>query len=162
MTMLKASALTLGLAGAFALGVWTGPEVRESAGMTPRVERSAASGTSAPRPAPATARDATPVRAAETVAASAATVRAHVKPLLNQGTNLERASTGFRDAEQFVAVAHAARNTEIPFVLLKHRVLNEGKTLSAAIRESKTDLNATLEAERARAEARADLARLRG
>ena len=72
------------------------------------------------------------------------------------------ASQGFRNAEQFAAVAHAARNTEVPFMLLKHRVLNEGKTLVAAIRESKPDLNAQIEATRARAEARSDLAKLAG
>lgn len=72
------------------------------------------------------------------------------------------ASEGFRDAEQFAAVAHAARNTEIPFVLLKHRVLNERKTLAAAIRESKPEMNADLESRRAVAEARSELAKISG
>ena len=72
------------------------------------------------------------------------------------------AAEGFRNAEQFAAVAHAARNTEIPFVLLKHRVLNEGKTLATAIRESQPTINAETEATRAVAEARSDLARLAG
>jgi hypothetical protein len=72
------------------------------------------------------------------------------------------ASEGFRDAEQFATVAHASRNTAIPFMVLKHRVVIEGKTLAAAIRESKPDLDATSEATRARSEARADLAKLTG
>lgn len=70
------------------------------------------------------------------------------------------AADGFRTAEQFAAVAHAARNTDVPFVLLKHRVLKEGKTLEAAIRASKPDMNARVEARRALAEARSDIARL--
>jgi hypothetical protein len=39
-------------------------------------------------------------------------------------------------------------------------VLNQGKTLAEAIRESKPDLNALAEANRARAEARSDIAAL--
>jgi predicted kinase len=85
-----------------------------------------------------------------------------LKPLLNKGANMTMAADGFRDAQQFAAVAHAARNTEVPFVLLKHRVLDQGKTLAAAISESKPDINADVEATRAQAEARSDLARLAG
>ena len=68
------------------------------------------------------------------------------------------AAEGFRDAEQFATVAHAARNTQVPFMLLKHRVLNEGQTLSAAIRSLKPDADAASEANRARTEARSDIA----
>jgi hypothetical protein len=85
-----------------------------------------------------------------------------LKPLLNKGSDMTMASEGFRDAEQFAAVAHASRNTGIPFVLLKHRVLNERKTLSAAIRESKPEMNAELESRRAVAEARSELAKIAG
>ena len=72
------------------------------------------------------------------------------------------AAQDFRNAEQFAAVAHAARNTEIPFMVLKHRVVNERKPLATAIRESKPDVDAVVEAQRARAEARSDLAALAG
>ena len=68
------------------------------------------------------------------------------------------AAEGFRDAEQFATVAHAARNTQVPFLLLKHRVLNEGQTLSAAIRSSKPDVDSASEAKRARTQARSDIA----
>jgi hypothetical protein len=68
------------------------------------------------------------------------------------------AAEGFRDAEQFAMVAHAARNTQVPFVLLKHRVLNEGQTLSDAIRASKPDVDGTSETNRARTQARSDIA----
>jgi hypothetical protein len=47
-------------------------------------------------------------------------------------------------------------------MLLKHRVLDEGKTLAAAIRESQPAISAETEATRAVAEARSDLARLAG
>ena len=60
-----------------------------------------------------------------------------LKPVLNRGANMALAAEGFRSAEQFATVAHASRNTEVPFVLLKHRVLNEGKSVAEAIRESK-------------------------
>lgn len=45
-------------------------------------------------------------------------------------------------------------------MLLKHRVLNEKQSLASAIRASKPELDATLEADRATLEARANLARL--
>ena len=59
-----------------------------------------------------------------------------------------------------MTVAHAARNTSVPFVVLKHRVLNEGQTLAEAIEEFKPNLDAKAEVARARAEAQADLADL--
>ena len=46
-------------------------------------------------------------------------------------------------------MAHAARNTDIPFMVLKHRVLAEGKPLAAAIAELKPELNEVEEANRA-------------
>lgn len=54
----------------------------------------------------------------------------------------------------------AARNTGIPFVLLKHRVLTQGQTLSEAIRVSKPDLDAVAAMDRARTDARSALTRL--
>ena len=59
-----------------------------------------------------------------------------------------------------MTVAYAAKNTNIPFMVLKHRVLTEGKPLAAAIAEFKPELDEVAEANRARAEARADLARI--
>ena len=67
------------------------------------------------------------------------------------------AAEGFHSAEEFATVAHAAKNTDVPFMVLKHRVLTEGKSLAKAIRESKPDLDANAEVRRARAEARSDL-----
>jgi hypothetical protein len=73
---------------------------------------------------------------------------------------MRNSSLQSRTAEQFAAVAHAARNTEIPFMVLKHRVVTERKPLATAIRELKPDVDATAQAKRAQAEARADMAAL--
>jgi hypothetical protein len=81
-----------------------------------------------------------------------------MQPLLNKGADMNIASEGFRSAEQFATVAHAARNTEVPFMVLKHRVLDERQSLAAAIHASKPDVNATDEANRARAQAKGDFA----
>jgi hypothetical protein len=163
MTLAKASAVVLGLLFAVALGIWVGPYVTDRGAPmtdTPSVRAPATQ----PSPTAASSRRARARRVAPApaVPASAPEVHARLKPLLNMGTNMEIASEGFRDAEQFAAVAHAARNTKVPFMVLKHRVLNERKTLAAAIGESKPNLNAAREARRARAEARSDLAALRG
>lgn len=163
MTVGKASALTLAVIGAFGLGLWMGPRVATGGSGT---STSVVQGSGMPQETPAanaTAPAVAPRPAAKlvTLAATAENVQDHVKPLLNKGADLKIASSGFRDAETFVTVAHAARNTEIPFMLLKHRVLNEKQSLSSAIRASKPDINASLEASRARAEAKSDIAKLR-
>jgi hypothetical protein len=178
MTLGKASALAMGLIGAMALGVLIGPYITSSrvvANNTPAITESAPEPV-ASRPAAATRADATTrdskasARAAEvvsippaperTVEPSAPELHRQVKPLLSRGADMSKASEGFNDAEEFVTLVHASRNTEVPFVLLKHRVLTEGKTLAAAIRESKPEINAEIEAIRARAEAKSDLAKI--
>ena len=85
-----------------------------------------------------------------------------LQPLLNKGADMNIAAEGFRDAETFAAVAHAARNTEVPFMVLKHQVVNKRKPLDKAIAELKPTVNAPIEADRARAEARSDIAGLAG
>lgn len=164
MTFGKASAVALAIVGALAVGIWIGPEVRNA--TQPAPAGSVVEGNGLPDQSQlATAPRVVRKPAAKPVAvipATEETVQDHVKPLLNKGANMEKASAGFRDAETFVTIAHAARNTEIPFVLLKHRVLTEKKSLVSAIRESKPDLDATIEASRARAEAKSDMTKLRG
>jgi hypothetical protein len=91
------------------------------------------------------------------VALSTPELHERLKPVLNKGADMTIAAEGFRSAEEFAMVAHAARNTEVPFMVLKHRVLTEGKSLAKAIRESKPDIDANAEVRRARAEARSDL-----
>jgi len=71
---------------------------------------------------------------------------------------MDVAAEGFRSAEQFAAVAHAARNTDVPFMLLKHRVVDEGRTLADAIHDAKPAVDAKGEAARAQAAAKSDIA----
>jgi hypothetical protein len=94
--------------------------------------------------------------------ATQAELHARLKPVLNRGTRMALAAQGFRDAEQFATVAHAARNTGVPFAVLKHRVLEEDQTLARAIRASKPDLDAEHEVTRARNAARFDIAVITG
>ena len=162
MTFTRASLSYLAVVGAFALGLAVGPFVAANRGAT-------ALAAETPRPAPAVdnpdARSPAPARAAaprleRVPPASAAPVQKQVKLLLNRGADVRKASEGFQNGYQFMTVAYAARNTDIPFMVLKHRVVTDGKPLAAAIAEFKPELDGVAEANRARAEARAELARL--
>ena len=185
MTVGKASALAAGFVGALALGVAIGPTVHDRlskmstedtavtesapAPTTPAPAARATKRAAAPAPAKATDRRASaseplvkagPPGSVQSVAVAVwePDLRERVQSVLNKGTKLELAAEDFRTAEEFVTVAHAARNTSVPFVVLKHRVLNEGRTLSDAIHEAKPDLDAKAEVARAREAAQADLA----
>jgi hypothetical protein len=174
----KTSAAALGLVGGLALGVWIGSEVTSSrADVTPqpaavatdavpesaaptapakrkRVNRvtRAASSAAIEAPAPESA-----PKLVMTIPVSAPELHQRMRPVLARGTKLPLAIEGFTSAEQFATLAHAARNTQVPFILLKHRVLTEGQSLEDAIRASKPDIDARTEALRARGEARADI-----
>jgi hypothetical protein len=178
----KTSAATLGLVGGLALGVWIGSEMtsgREATTPGPAVvaaqvaEEPAAPTAPAAKPKRVTrvtrsrAAAAVAVPASEstpklvmTIPVSAPELHARMKPVLARGTKLPLAVEGFTSAEQFATLAHAAKNTQVPFILLKHRVLTERQSLEDAIRASKPDLNARAEANRARAAARSDIASL--
>ena len=112
----------------------------------------AASGEAVDAPAP----EAAP-RLVMTIPVSAPELHARIKPVLARGTKLPLAVEGFTDAAQFATLAHAARNTQVPFILLKHRVLIQGQSLEEAIRASRPDMDAKTEALRAMGEARADI-----
>ena len=163
MGMWTKTAVMAGLIGAFGLGVWVGPSIT---GRTDAAERVAIAETPAIPEADVKVRPATAPRSASTAARTARieptapALQAELKPLLTSGAKMELAAEGFKDAEQFATVAHAARNTQVPFVLLKDRVLNKRKGLAAAIEEFKPDLDGATEATRARAAARADIDRL--
>jgi hypothetical protein len=171
MTVGKATALTAGFIAAFAAGVWIGPHMTHRWSATASQSMAAPEAQSAnPSAQPTTttatktaARQKTMARPTEMasvatpVSPSAPEVQKRLKPLLKSGVNMNVAAEGFDSAEQFAAVAHAAKNTDVPFMVLKHRVLNEGKPLSTAIRESKPDINVAAEASLARAEARKDI-----
>jgi hypothetical protein len=178
MTVGKTALLTAGVVAVFALGTITGPTIRdhwskvgpsEATVATPAAEPSAPAPAKAERPAPR-AKSSSP-RSDDMVAKKDAPgtvrivavsmwepeLRDRVKAVLNPGSRLELAAEGFGDPELFVTVAHAARNTEVPFVLLKDRVLNRGDSLAEAIHEFKPELDAKSEVSRARAAARSDL-----
>jgi hypothetical protein len=171
MTFGKATVAVVALVTAFALGVWAGPYLTERAATVTKghvsaevTEREATARGSAPVRNARTGGEARKAREtrATTLAASAPEVQKHLKPLLNRGADMEIASEGFRDAEQFATVAHAARNTNVPFMALKHRIVTEGKSLVTAIKELKPEIDAATEARRAREEARRDVAAMRG
>ena len=181
MTVGKAAALTAGFLGAFAAGIAVGPSVRDrmSAEGTrvaaPSVETTATntSPPAAASPAPArtararataAARKPAPSIAVKTssVPASEPRLHAELKPVLNRGANMDVAAEGFRSAEEFATVAHAARNTGVPFMVLKHRVLTEGRTLADAIHEAKPEIDARAEVARAEVAAKSDLVAVEG
>jgi hypothetical protein len=184
MTSGKIVLLSAGIAGAVALGVVVGPRLMHhedttvaaapaTADTPAPVEEEANAPAAKPR---AKAMTATKTAAAKTEAKADTSMRtiapervptlppdkpelqARLKPVLNSGAKMDIAAEGFKNGEQFAAVAHASRNTAIPFMLLKHRVLEERKSLAQAIRESRPDLNGQREATRAHDAARYDIA----
>jgi hypothetical protein len=151
------------LVAAMAVGVWISPYVRGyhptatvQTAATPQSAKETAKG----RPAVSARSARSQAAKATNISLSAPELQAQLKPLLNKGANMNLAAQDFRDAEQFAAVAHAARNTEIPFMVLKHQVVDEHKSLATAIRQLKPDVDAAAHAKRAQAEARSDLAAL--
>jgi hypothetical protein len=167
MTTGRATALAAGVVGAFALGVAVGPsitnrDISEHAAPAVQVETERSSTAAKPRAMvrPSTRTSAAKAPAAKPavfVEASEPELHSRLKPVLNRGTRMEVAAEGFKDAEQFATVAHAARNTQVPFMVLKHRVLNEKQSLADAIEASKPDVDAKAEVTRARHAARADV-----
>jgi hypothetical protein len=139
MTVGKATALTAGFIGAFALGVWIGPHIMHRDASQPvavqqDVQPAAVPDTPLPAPArrPAARASASPAAAApaaSTVAVSAPELQRKLKPLLRSGANMQVAGEGFASAEQFASTAHAAKNTDVPFMVLKNRVVDERKSL---------------------------------
>jgi hypothetical protein len=95
-----------------------------------------------------------------TIPVSAPELHERMKPVLARGTKIPLAVKGFTSAEQFATLAHASKNTQVPFILLKHRVLTEGQSLEEAILASKPDVDAKAEVARARAAAKEDVADL--
>lgn len=181
MTVGKASALAASFVGAVALGIAIGPAVQDkwlSTRQTSATDTIVTESAPAPAPVPAAPRVRRPVANAASsesragrpavsdppgsvrsvhVAVWDSEVRDRVQKVLNKGTRMELAAEDFESGEAFVTVAHAARNTSVPFMVLKHRVLNEGQTLAEAIHDARPNLDATAEVARARAAAKADL-----
>jgi hypothetical protein len=173
MTVAKAGLITAALVGAVAVGVATAPTIEKNWSKTHAPVTRAAE----PSAPPATARPAHRARASSprthdaaavnnkesntittiTVSAWKPEFRHRVKAVLNPGAKPEIAAADFDGAEQFLTVAHAARNTDVPFMVLKDRVVNQGQSLAQAIHELRPDLDARAEVTRARAAAREDL-----
>jgi hypothetical protein len=162
MTFGKATLLTIGLAGAVAIGI--GLSIANHRESTTPDSATVANAPAAPiaaertKPVPAPGADAMPAVAMRPVSPQSPELEHRLKPLLNKGTNMDSAAEGFKDWRDFATVAHASHNTQVPFVVLKHHVLNEGRTLESVISEFKPDLDAKAEATRAREEASQDLA----
>lgn len=167
MTIGKAAAFGAALVGAMALGVIVGPSITNRGDVTtttaPQVAVAPAPEVPVPAPAPSRrviAERRAEVKVRENLAAMSSAspeLHARLKPVLNRGAKMELAAQGFRDAEQFATVAHAARNTDVPFMVLKHRVVGEKQSLSDAIAASKPNIDAKREVARARAAAREDI-----
>ncbi len=178
MTVGKAGLLTAVLVAVVALGIMAGPTIRDqwsrmNASEATVAPPAAESGAAAPAKAnrPVRRAKASSARAHEDVAIKGASntietipvavwepeLRDRVKAVLNPGARPEIAAADFDNAVQFMTVAHAARNTDVPFMLLKDRVVNRGQSLAEAIHEFKPGLDAKAEVSRARAAARADL-----
>jgi len=186
MSFAKGSALALAFIGAVALGVLTGPYITDrfatvtdtvtSSNPTPAASAEKDQASRSAQSAPVTHRSsvkakrtpaASPVvtepdALAKTLPAAAPALHERIKKVLNKGADMGIASEDFSTAEQFVTVAHAARNTNVPFMVLKQRVVYEGKSLEQAIHEFKPDVNAAEEVQRARAEAKSVISELGG
>lgn len=165
----RTSVVVISAITAFGFGVFAGPYLT---GRSASVQSDIPYLTAAELPAqedqpiadatPRAVRPRVPRAAGPALTATSVDLHARLKPVLNRGTNMHIAAEGFRDGQQFAMVAHAARNTDVPFALLKHRVLTEGKSLTAAIRESKPAVDAAVQADLAVAQARADIATIQG
>jgi len=157
----RTSTVILGVVGAFALGLTIGPQITATRGVaTVSMTHVAPEALAATAPAVTPSAKFAAPRLERVLPASAPPVRQYVERLLNHGADVAMAAHGFHNARQLMTVAYAARNTDIPFVLLKHRVLTERMSLGRAIRESRPELDEAAEVTRARAEAKADLARI--
>lgn len=179
MSVGKAVVLSLVLVAVFVVGVIIGPSVQRrwfarDSGAVAVATPSAETATPAPQPkverraprakAPAVRSDdvVAAKRSPDTIQSMPVAVwepelRDRAKNVLSPGARLDDAVAEFDNAEQFMTVAHAARNTKVPFMLLKDGLLNRGKSLSETIRELRPELDAKAEVKRARNEAREDL-----
>lgn len=80
--------------------------------------------------------------------------------LLPAGTNLQAASSGFKNLGQFVAAVHVSNNLGIPFADLKARMV-DGDSLGSAIQSLRPAADANAEARKAERQANRDIARTR-
>ena len=78
--------------------------------------------------------------------------------LLPKGTNLQEAALGFAHARQLAAAAHASKNLDLPFVLLKFTMKDSSsKALRGAIAELRPIQDAGAEVKKAEQQAKDDM-----
>src|SRR4029078_4182788 len=134
----KARLMKAGGVGVVALGIAAGPTIeknwsRTDAPVAQAVEPSAPpSGAAVPashaRPAPPRTHHVAAVKKESNAIETGAVTMwepacgDRVRAVLNRGAQPEIAAADFASAEQFMTVAHAARNTQLPFMVLKDRV----------------------------------------
>jgi hypothetical protein len=82
---------------------------------------------------------------------------ARLEGLLPEGTDLQKASAGFRNLGQFVSAVHVSRNLGIPFDQLRDALVNEKLSLGQAIQHLRPKADAPAEAARGETQAREDL-----
>jgi len=157
MTLGRASVFALSLVAAVGVGFWVGQSY--STGNAGSEGGDVAAGTVTAQPIERSTAAAEEARLPD-LAANDPALLAQVQPLLNKGADPGVVSSGFSDAEQFAVVAHAARNTGTPFMVLKHNVLENGMSVPDAIEAARPELDGTIEADLARAQARRDIARV--
>jgi hypothetical protein len=79
-----------------------------------------------------------------------------LQSLLPAGTDLQTASSGFKNLGQFVAAAHVSHNLGISFDSLKAKLV-AGDTLGKAIHELNPNVEGKAEAKKANKQAQEDL-----
>jgi len=81
-----------------------------------------------------------------------------LQPLLPAGTNLQDASSGFKNLGQFVAAVHVSHNLDIPFDQLKAKMTGKPSvSLGKAIHELSPNVKAGEEVKKAEKEAARDI-----
>ena len=80
------------------------------------------------------------------------TLAGNLSKRLPPGTDLRTAASGFRNLGDFVAAVHVSNNLQVPFADVKVRMMNGGN-LHTAIAELRPNVDASIEARRARAAA---------
>jgi hypothetical protein len=78
----------------------------------------------------------------------------HLQGMFPAGTDLQQASSGFKNLGQFVAAAHVSNNLNIPFAQLKTTMIGPPeRDLGQAIHQIKPDVDSKAEANKAKAQA---------
>jgi hypothetical protein len=77
-------------------------------------------------------------------------LESRLRPLLPSNMTMQQAAKGFVNQHQFVSAVHVSRNLDIPFALLKSKIVDERLTLGQAIQVLRPDADVSKELRRAR------------